>query len=371
MPQLNYPTFLKAGFDGQPYDDSDFRDFISLINVNPQAAQVTTITVDTAVNDTEYVVFLNSIEVSFTSDSSATIVEVRDGLIAAINGTVGLSYLDAEVASSTALTVTSRLDGVAFTATSPSANLTLTETTAAASAAPVGFGLSIVRTSDDPDSRVGAQRGRLVAASDYAGAVSELTNTADDTQPYAFTLNYAGAAYDVQFTSDGTATTTEISEGLQTAVDALGLPITTAVATDTLTLTGDAGVDFQITNITAGGAGTLEESSRTEASLPSKLLIAVRSAAVSALAQLQDAVSTGYPGNSTMPGGDVGRYIVPTEESVSVGDPVYLRLSANGSLDVIGGWRASANTGCVRVDTIFDVSWHKGISDSQGVLELR
>jgi hypothetical protein len=99
-------------------------------------AQVDTVTVATVLNSTIYTVRINGVDVSFTSDASATAGEIALGLVAAINAstdpavtgvTAATTALAADAAAT--LTITADVAGTPFTAT-VGANLTIATTTA-------------------------------------------------------------------------------------------------------------------------------------------------------------------------------------------------------------------------------------------------
>lgn len=77
--------------------------------------QVDTVTIDTVVDDTLYTVTINGVAHTFTSDGSATDVEIRDGLVSAING--GAQPVTAAPVTSSTFTITADVSGTAFTIT--------------------------------------------------------------------------------------------------------------------------------------------------------------------------------------------------------------------------------------------------------------
>jgi hypothetical protein len=63
-----------------------------------------------------------------------------------------------------------------------------------------------------------------------------------------------------------------------------------------------------------------------------------------------------------------GNVIVPVEEAVTVGGPVFVRTVAVGGATVIGGFRQSAAAGCIPVA---NVRWHKQLQTAgRAVLTL-
>lgn len=91
-------------------------------------AQVLTVDVTTVANATLYTVTINGVLCNYTSDADATATEIRDGLIAAINGSSQASKVTAALVDADSFTVTSDVLGEAFSF-AVTANLTGTLTT--------------------------------------------------------------------------------------------------------------------------------------------------------------------------------------------------------------------------------------------------
>lgn len=121
------------------------RTVLTYINDDPRAAQSDTITVATATNDKDYVVTINGIDITFTSDSTATVAEVADGLAAAIeaeplvNGTV-----DAVSDGVDTVTLTAKVAGVGYTLSEDDAELSTASVAANAEAAAIPFGRCVI-----------------------------------------------------------------------------------------------------------------------------------------------------------------------------------------------------------------------------------
>jgi hypothetical protein len=368
MPQFSYNDPLPAGRNGQCADVSYYRDVLTLINSNPQAAQVSTVTVSGASNSTLYQIIVNGVTLSYTSDVAATQQEIADGLVAAINVEPAISGLARALSAVNSFTVTSRLPGLggALTISEDSAQLSVAVTTTPANASPVPFGRCVVRTAD--------REGRLVADADFAGANGQFSFTASNSQIYTINLVVSGVTYPAIFTADGSATALEIATGLAAAVSALTVGLTgSVVATDQLLVQADDGIVFTIGTLSAG-TGAITRVSYNGGARPVELFVAELTdsfdSSEMASSGLADGLA-GYPGNRSMNGARKGRYIVPVEESIATGDPVFVRVAINGSLSQIGAFRKSANAGCVRIDTLYpSISWHAPISSSQAKIQL-
>ena len=113
--------------------------------------QLEEVTVDTAVNSTQYDVTINGTTFSFTSDASATKTEIRDGLVAAING--GSEPVTAEANASDTFYVESDNygDDESFTI-SVGSNLSVAQL--AAQAQKAGFGKMLVTDDRGDDDQV-------------------------------------------------------------------------------------------------------------------------------------------------------------------------------------------------------------------------
>ena len=115
------------------------------INASPQASQVDTVTATGATNDKTYTITVNSVDVSYTADASATVAEIADGLAAAVNAEPLVRGQVAAVSDAVdTLTLTGLTPGVAFTITEADAQLTTASVTTSAEADPIGFGLAVI-----------------------------------------------------------------------------------------------------------------------------------------------------------------------------------------------------------------------------------
>lgn len=92
-------------------------------------AQVERVTVATVLNSTVYTVRINGVDVTYTSDATATAAEISAGLVAAINASVDPNVTPVTAADEVgAFTVTADVAGTAFTIT-VDANLTVANVT--------------------------------------------------------------------------------------------------------------------------------------------------------------------------------------------------------------------------------------------------
>ncbi len=111
MPQLSVTTDIAIALEGQPADSNRI-DVISKTNATRQLEEIT---IDNATNDDLYTVVINGTSFTFTSDGSATVTEIRDGLKADIDG--GSEPVITESVSTDILLIESSSASLSFTIT--------------------------------------------------------------------------------------------------------------------------------------------------------------------------------------------------------------------------------------------------------------
>ena len=338
---------LAVGLAGQEATLSGARQADTMTNDRPRTAQRDTVQVSTVTNSATYTVTIDSIPVTYTADGSATAAEIRDGLIAAINGEPLLAgRVLASVKDADELYIDARLAGVGFV-TTVDAKLTLANTTANADSASVLFGAGVFRT--------GEQAGCTADSALFTAAtatVATLTPTVANSSVYSIGIvNPAtGNTVNVIYTSDGSATAQEIVEGLATAVNA-AMPANTVIATENdavLTLTAEElsgggyfrfNVQHSANQALSYTAGTyISEETEAEALFAG---VALRTATE---APLSDG-TLGYPGGSPMSVLSMGDVWVSTVDTVSVTGDVYLGVTGSAR----GKWRGTAASGYVKL----------------------
>lgn len=363
MPQVHYyeDGLAPIGRNGQFYDATYWKDTLTLINADPQAQQVSTVTVTGATNGKAYTMSVNGVPVSYQASTTATTQEIAAGLADAVNSDPALSGVVFALPNAATFTLTSRIYGTegAFTATSGDAQLSISLTVTAANAAPVPFGRCMVRTSD--------RMGRLVKASDFGGAEARITFTVQNDSDYVVNLIVDGSTYTATYTSDSSATAGEIVGAMVTAINGFNVGITASNETGVLLLIGGPGVDFQVGALTLGtvtdfGAGRN----------PDDVFVALLTDSIDGYQMAFGGLNGigGYPPNSSCNGMRRGRAIVEVEGSVSIGDDVYVRVAANGSLDKIGAFSNVGGAGLIKLSGRYHIAWHMPISSSQAVIQL-
>lgn len=141
-------------------------------NKDPQAKQVSTITVNTAADDTKYAVTINGVEVTYTSGTGATTTSIATGLAAAINEEPLVRGQVSATSSAAVVTLTGTYPGEAFTLTESDANLSTATTTSADEADPIGFGRAVV--SDGFVTDEGELQVRIAKTANFSAQVATL-----------------------------------------------------------------------------------------------------------------------------------------------------------------------------------------------------
>ena len=166
------------------------------------------------------------------------------------------------------------------------------------------------------------------------------------------------------FTSDASGTAQEIVEGLKAAAD-LVLPAA-------LTTTEDNSV-LVITAATAGDPFEAGASSNLAGVWTTGSDLTQLAKGITAIDHSYPRDSAGadggYPGNSTMTVRRMGRIHVATEDTVSTTSDVYVRLAANGALDDLGGFRGTANTGCLKLPRD-KARWVTGTTGGTAIVQI-
>lgn len=319
MAITNYPAARTLAYPGQAEGPGDNR---SLVNEDPRAQQVSTVTVDTVANSTRYAFTIDGVEIEYTSDGSATNAEIVAGLLAAVQAEPLVNGRVTGVATSaTVLTLTARIAGYAFTISDTDSRLTTATSTANDLPDAIPFG--------EPVLLDGSGKAKRCTAANMTAMACTLTPTADDSTVYAVIVNVPQAAggrgYSerVAITSDSDATVQEIVEALQTAIAASGLSdhITASEDDASLTLTvqlAGLGIEVSVEGPWASIAWAGESIDDALAGVTCR-----------DLSQAQE--NGGYAGGSTMTVRRRGRIAVTTGESCAPGDPVYVRVAGTGA----------------------------------------
>ena len=124
----------------------------SVVNASGQVKKVVSITI-VAANDTAYSLGINGAVLNYTSDSDATIPEIRDGLIKAAREHPTLGDSVAVNPSGNLILFTSRVAGLDFAVDDADTNLTAAVVTAASPLLTIPFGYGVASDGVGSDGR--------------------------------------------------------------------------------------------------------------------------------------------------------------------------------------------------------------------------
>lgn len=327
-----------------------------LTNKNPQAKQVSTITVGGATNDTDYSVTIGGSASEFTSDASATVAEIHAGLVAAINANPVARGQMVASGASPSIVLTAVYPGQAITVTVADAGSgdlgSVAATTAAATASSVGFGKAMVNngyTADRPD-----MIGHVASTADFSAQVETFTyGSVGSGDEVTLEVLFEGRRYaeTVTYATSQTATLAALVTAMDVILDAAfgaGLSILLASDATTITLTSDvAGSEFDATSM-VDGAGTVVKAYTTGPSVATSFQRLFAGFAKRRM-DIEDATLAGddpaYPANIGVETVTRGLGYVENSQGVSFGDAVYVDLGAASGTK--GDFFNSAATGRV------------------------
>lgn len=190
--------FMPLGFIGEVARSHDFKS-ITAVNQAPQAAQVTTISVPSSVdNSTAYKVTIDGVVCTYTTGGSASQAELGAGLEDAINSTPGARAKTSAAYAGGTLTLTGVWPGVAVTVSVNSSETTNdlgspTNTTTADTADPVSFG-RVVAT-DGTVTNEGNPKGFVPTTASFSAQVISLTFAGNTGSYYSGTVTINGRQY--------------------------------------------------------------------------------------------------------------------------------------------------------------------------------
>ncbi len=321
---------------GQLADTSHLNDVIDAINSNPQAVQVSTITIDTVTSSATYTWTIDSVEFSIVADASAVNTEIGDAIVDAIDADPLIrGTLSAARTSATVVTLTGLTPGLAFTLSDSDAKLTCATVTASDTADAVPFG-RLVLDGGYSDSE------QLCALA----AAAALTAQVD-----SWAVTYETVLLHVEITVDGvsySASHTMVTD-LDTSIDAfvvkinadeMGLPANTVIASanaataTALVLTSEvAGKPFTSRMWLGVGATVaapaLTRTAPVTSDVNNALGISLHTYDEQDTAPETDEVV--YPANAGVKIARSGRVAVACSEVVTAGAPVYVELGSSGN----------------------------------------
>ena len=341
-------TRRRSGVPGMPAHVGDGTGVKPLINKDPQAAQVWTLVIDTASNSEVYGVNMTAPitgSANYTSDASATLDEIADGLADAWNDDPALrGYAEAVSDGVDTIVFTGVYPGVVVTIAEDenAAKTTLTETTTAAVADSVAFGRAMISLGYETDE--GEELGILAKSSALTAQVDSYALTYDAGIEISAVIEVDGQTYEsVPFAMATNIAT--VAAALDAAIDA-AVPANTVIATndtvDTVTITSElAGRPFKSWIRFGVGASTAAAvKTSTEGDLETDINeclagIAQWSSDV-AVEQLPSATSdeaVAYPANDMATVRYQGKIWVEVDSGATItrGGDVYIELDGTGS----------------------------------------
>ena len=197
-------------------------------------AQQTTISGIVAADSTLYSLVIEGTEVSYVSGVGATVAEIRDGLITAINSNVTVNPIVTAVDNAFDIVLTADVAGVPFTTSVSSGTMDVNITAVAgyATLAEITNGLvnainNAVAISDEVTAVV-VGVGEFTVESDIAGL--------------AFVLSVvSGTMTNTVVTPNNNATMAEVLVGLKNAINASAAPVLATVVSNTIVIEANAG----------------------------------------------------------------------------------------------------------------------------------
>lgn len=302
----------------------------TLVNENPQAVQISEIAVNDHTDSHEYVVVIDGVEVSYTSDASATVAEIANGLAAAVEVEPRVrGQVTAESDGVDTVTLTGLTYGMSFDVSTEDAtgDLAITTPTSASEAEAVAFGLGVISTGMVTDEAY--QTGILVSSSQLTAQVDTLTIVYAAAEVYYVTITVDGQTYQFGVVADtDTATTcTAIAAAINAQMPA-NTVIASGVSGTTVTLTAEVAGKAFVTSVgTKSGTASRNSLAHTTAGLTTDVARAF--AGVSLYTTDESNVTVAgddvvYPANAGMMVVARGDVWVECSESPNYGDPVYI-----------------------------------------------
>lgn len=378
MPQTSYKSRATAGRPGMPYDNTG--QVVSVLNKDPQAKQIDTVTIDTATDDEDYGVLIDGVDISIDSGSGATTSGIASDLVDAINAKKFVNSRVVAELSGSDVVITARHGGVGFTTQEGdnAGKMTLVNTQANATADPVKFGRLVMSDGWVSDTLAGEPRsgterkGKLVKGTNFTAQVDELELTYDAGVSALVSIRYYDPTIGEWVQRDFEHT---MASDADTSVIALvglingQMPSDTVIAShptgDTITLTAEVpGVAFEVTYGFGTGASTAAWTHTTNRGPDTDVNMATLG--IAQISQLVERSSptvpgtlgdgiTEYPANRAMSVREDGRVWTEPEAAASASDKVYVRLESSGSLDELGGFSPTPGAGLVRLKK---ANWH-------------
>lgn len=248
------------GFIGQPQRGVGFQS-VTVVNEAPQARQITTIAIPaTPDNEEAYIVYVDGVASTYTTDGSASQAELGAGLAAAINANAAVRRLVVASYTGGVLTLTGVWPGIAFVVTrAGGADAAVlgapTTTTAAAEASRVDFGRVVVRKEVSGSTK----KGYVPTTANFTAQVISLTFAGNTAAYYSGTVEINGKSYPwggVVWNTDLNTTCTAIAAAINAVMPAeTVLAASVGSGGGVVTLTAEVeGAEFDATAHASGHA---------------------------------------------------------------------------------------------------------------------
>lgn len=312
----------------------------TVINAAGQAAQVTTIAVPASVdNSTAYLVTLDGVTATYTSDASATQAELGAGLVAALAAEPGARGQMTAAYSGGTLTLTGTYAGVAHTVSvsgGTGSNIlgTPSTTTSASMGTSVPFGVAV--QSQGYVSGTSVKSGGSPVTTGFTAQVMTITIATGASASFTATVDINGKRYTsnaVVHDTDAATTAT----ALAAAINAV-MPTETVIAstsTADLVLTAEVeGAEFEAMVQTAGSASA--DATKVYTTGPSistslaRALVGVSARKASVENSTIGGDDPTYIGNSAMEVWTKAEVVVSDRGlTIAYGDPVYVSVASS------------------------------------------
>jgi len=348
---------------GMPVHANYLDDCTTLINKDPQATQITEVTVDTVTNGHLYELDVNGVTISYQADGATSAIEIADGLEAAANGDpMVYGQVTASSDGVDTVTFTSQYPGESFVIDELDAKLSQSTTQPAAAAAPVEFGRLMVSGGyqDDEANELGVK----AKSAFFTAQVDSYVLTYDDGVIIRVKATVEGEDYQVDYTM---ATDLDTSGAAVVTAGNGIMPANTILfaydaGTNTLSLTSEkpgmpikTSVSFGPGRDTGAAVKTSNAGRTTDINLA-----AVGFSVYTTDEEITEVAGEEvvYPANSGVITFKKGEIWLECAETISAGDPVYIEL---GVTDDNGKPFKATSSTRVRLDR---ASWQRASRDS-------
>lgn len=325
------------GFVGQALIDHNSRQ-VTITNKNPQAAQVTTMAVNTfsagSVRVFTITVGGTTTSVSYTSTTADTdTTGVAASIAAKVNDIEAIrGFVSVDNNSSATLTFTGNYPGISFTVAVTSGNLGAPSTTTAAGEADtVSFGRAMIQSGFDGASRLG----HVPVASSFVAQVVNYTITTASGALFTAKVVIRGVTY----VSDAIAHNTDAATtaaAIATNVNGKVPPNTVLVgnAAGLINFTAEnPGEEFTAEVLSVGAAGTVVRTTASDIGPSNGTSMARAMAGVSCRDEHVENLTRGgddpaYPANYGVLTLAAGRIVVSNAQNPNLGDAVFVSTAA-------------------------------------------